>query len=136
MKLLTFLLLFTIKANDIVATGISCSNIPNDCKQLYLAITIKESGWHNSKNAIKKNNYSGFIRNGKLIKFSSIFHYITFSEKWFKRKHIRNENDLIILIKKGKYANLSKKELKIYLKDVLKIKKLIKHYYLNLKQDE
>lgn len=125
MKLLTFLLLFTVKANYIVAIGISNSDIPNDCKQLYLAITIKESNWHKNHKAIRYNNYSGFMQHNKLMKFNSLKHYITFSEQWFIRKHIKTEYDLIKFIKAGKYA----KNPKVYLKDVLKIKKSINNYY-------
>jgi len=127
MKLLIFLLLFVTKVNDNVATGIFSSNIPDDCKQLYLAITIKESGWHKNKNAVIKNNYSGFMLNGSLMKFATLSHYLTFSEKWFIRKNIKNEKDLIKLIKQGRYANLSKKQLAVYLQQLLIIKNKTKY---------
>ena len=131
MKLLIFLLLFT-KANDNVTMGISHSNIPNDCKLLYLAMTIKESGWHKNKKAVKCNNYAGFKRNNRLIKFNSTYHFIEFSEKWFIRSNIKTEKDLIRLLKSGKYANQNKKGLEIYVKSLLQIKKSIKQYYNNL----
>lgn len=101
------------------------STIPPDCKKLFLALTIFESNWHNNYRAILTNNYSGFMKNGKLKKFKSLEVYQRFVEIWFKKKHIKNRKQFVSLILQGKYANLSKTNCKKYLSKLVCIEKTL-----------
>lgn len=101
------------------------SNIPQDCKKLFLALTIFESNWHNNHRAILLNNYSGFMSKGKLKKFKSLDVYKRFVEIWFHRKKIRNRKQFMSLILRGKYANLSKSNCKKYLDKLVSIEKTL-----------
>lgn len=115
--------------NQSICSKIENSNIPEDCKKFYIALTILESSWHKNKSAVKKNNYSGFKYRNKLKIFSSEKAYVIFFEKWFKRYKIHSEKDFHNHILSGKYAILSKPKIRLYLNNILKIKnKYIKRY--------
>ena len=115
-------ILLIVALSQSICMKIKNSNIPEDCKNFYIALTIYESGWHKNKSAVLKNNYSGFRKNNRLKTFSSEKEYVIFFEEWFKKNHIRSENDFHRHILLGKYAMLSKNQLKIYLNKILKIK--------------
>ena len=131
MKLLIIVChLFTLnvkqQGNPEITDLIVTSKIPDDCKLLYLAVTIKESGWHNNKTAVLKNNYSGFIAKGVLKRFSSLNSYQTYVESWFKRKHIYNKTHLYKLLISGKYCVFNNnKERVAYINTVNQIQKQI-----------
>lgn len=120
-------LFFTIFVSNLrqvdtkVKHAIYASNIPQDCKKFFTAITVFESNWHTDKRAVAMMNFSGFMYKGRLKKFGTLPHYINFTEHWFKRKHIHNRHNLVQLILKGKYAKLSKKDCKKYLSNVERI---------------
>lgn len=100
------------------------SNIPEDCKSLYIAVTIKESGWYKNRNAINKNNYSGFRMRGKLIRFKSLNSYQSYLENWFKRKHIYNRNHLYKLLNSGRYCKFNNnRERYLYIRSIKQIEK-------------
>ena len=129
MKIFIILLLLTNvrhAGNPEITNLITNSNIPQDCKMLYLAVTIKESGWHRNKKAVFRNNYSGFITKKGLKVFTSLSSYQLYVEKWFKRKHIRNHTHLYNLLKSGRYCRFRNKEEKyIYMNSIDKIQKQI-----------
>ena len=106
-----------------VQNSIYKSHIPNDCKKLFVALTIFESNCHDNRRSIVTTNYSGFMYKGRLKRFKSVKHYTKFVEKWFKRKHIRNRKQFVSLILRGKYAHLSKNNCKKYLKKLVSIEK-------------
>ncbi len=108
--------------NQSICSKIENSNIPQDCKYFYIALTLLESTRHTAKNAIINNNYSGFLKHNKLKRFKSEEEYIAYSERWFHRKNINNEKQFCNYILAGKYAVLSKKQLYSYLNKILKIK--------------
>jgi len=132
--ILLFNLLWTIpkqEGNVKVTDAIITSKIPEDCKLLFLSVTIKESGWHTNKRAIKKNNYSGFIgKDRKLLKFKSLKSYIRYTEKWFKRKHIKTNYKLHKYLESGKYARFRTVKDKVkYMYSVYQIKNQISNTY-------
>ena len=114
--------------NQSLFTKIKESNIPNDCKHFYIALTLFESGWHKHPEAIKKHNYSGFKEHNKLKTFESETEYVEYFQNWFIRKKIYSEKSFKKYILSGKYNIASKKQLVKYLNDILKIKKRIKKY--------
>ena len=99
------------------------SNIPQDCKKFFTAITVFESNWHTNKRAVSLNNYSGYMFKGRLKKFGTLPHYINFTEHWFKRKHIKNRKDFVHLILNGKYAKQSESNCRKYLSNIVRIEK-------------
>ena len=125
--------LFILEAkqqNPIITDLIVTSKIPEDCKLLYLAVTIKESGWHNNKTAVLNNNYSGFRTNGSLKRFNSLDSYQTYIEGWFKRKHIYNKTHLYKLLISGKYCRFNNNKEKVaYMNTVNQIQKQITNNY-------
>lgn len=132
--ILLFNLLWIIpkqEGNTKVTDAIVTSKIPEDCKLLFLAVTIKESGWHNNKRAVKKNNYSGFIgKNGKLLKFKSLKSYVKYTEKWFKRKHIKDNKKFHNYLMSGKYARFKNVKTKLeYMYTLYQIKNQISNTY-------
>jgi len=126
--MISLFMLFS-KADDEITLAISRSNIPESCKLLWVAMTIKESSWHTNKRAIQQNNYSGFMANGSLVKFRNVEHYIQFTENWFKKCNIKTEKHLLNRIYSGKYTNQDKQKIREYVKDIFKIKYQISSYY-------
>jgi hypothetical protein len=63
------------------------------------------------------------MKKGKLKRFKSLSSYIKFTERWFKRKHIKNRKNLTNLILSGRYAHLSKQGCQKYLANLIKIEK-------------
>jgi hypothetical protein len=124
--LFTSLFLTNKPINHNVSNSIYESSLPQDCKKLFVALTIFESNWHQNRKAIVTNNFSGFMQKGKLKRFNSLPHYIKFTEGWFKRKHIKNRNHLTNLILSGKYAKLSKQGCRNYLQNLIKIERNLK----------
>lgn len=91
-----------------IYTLINESKIPEQIKEMYFRVTLIESGWHESENASRHNNFSGFMAKTKkgyrLIHFKSVESWIAYSERFFERKNIEQENEFLKFIRRGKYC--------------------------------